>query len=179
MQSRMLALIGLPGAGKTTVGRQLAGALDISFVDLDRRIEQVIGCTIPQYFRERGEASFRDVEAQVLRETIVQEVGVLSTGGGSILREESRLLLRQHTQVVFLEVQPRVLLERLRPDGRRPLFQGVDLETRLHELHATRDMLYRATAHHIIPAGNGRASRVVRQIITLLNSATCPTLPMD
>lgn len=179
MQSRMLALIGLPGAGKTTIGRQLAGALNTSFVDLDRRIEEVVGCPIPQYFRERGEASFRDVEAQVLRETIGQDVGVLSTGGGSILREESRLLLRQHTQVVFLEVQPSVLLERLRPDGRRPLFQGVDLQARLHELHATRDALYRATAHHIISAGNGRASRVVRRIIDLLNPVSCPNSRLD
>ncbi|MEY5097715.1 MAG: putative shikimate kinase [Pseudomonadota bacterium] len=169
----MLALIGLPGAGKTTVGRRLANALNTSFVDLDRRIEEVVGCPIAQYFREMGEASFRAVEAQVLRETLAQGVGVLSTGGGSILREESRLLLRRHAQVVFLEAQPRELLERLRPDGRRPLFQGVDPEARLHELHAARDALYRATAHHIVSAGTGRAGSVVRRILAILDPATC------
>ena len=172
MQLKLLALIGLPGAGKTTIGRRLADALNTSFVDLDRRIEEVVGCTIPQYFRAMGEASFRDVEAQVLRETIGQDIGVLSTGGGSILREESRLLLRQHAQVVFLEVPPGILLERLRPDGRRPLFHAVDLEARLHELHAARDALYRATAHHIVCAGTGRAGGVVRRIITHLSQKT-------
>lgn len=173
----MLALIGLPGAGKTTVGRRLANALDTSFADLDRRIEEVVGCTIPQYFREMGEAGFRDVEARVLRETIAQGVGVLSTGGGSILREESRLLLRQHAQVVFLEVEPRVLLARLRPDGRRPLFQGVDPAGRLHELHTARDALYRATAHHIVAAGAGPMSSIIRRIIATLNPET-PSIPV-
>lgn len=163
-----LSLIGLPGAGKTSIGRRLARALDTSFVDLDRKIEAVLGCSISIYFREQGEVKFREVETRVLCDTLENGVGVLSTGGGTVLREENRELLRHHTRVIFLDADPCQLVERVRCSELRPLFHGVDPMQRMNQLHAARDGLYRATAHCIVPAGKGSLSGVVHRIVDFL-----------
>ena len=91
----MLVLVGLPGSGKSTVGRQLARRLDIPFLDSDHAIEQRLGCSIREYFERQGEERFRDIETEVLGQLVQQGQGVLSTGGGSVLREQNRDLLRQ------------------------------------------------------------------------------------
>lgn len=122
----MISLIGLPGSGKSTVGRQLARRLQVPFLDSDHVIEQRLGCSIREYFEQEGEARFRDVEAEVLNDLTQQPCGVLSTGGGIVLREANRIHLRGRTQVVYLNSTPEELFRRLKHDKSRPLLQVAD-----------------------------------------------------
>lgn len=102
----LLVLVGLPGSGKTTVGRQLARRLHLPFVDSDHAIENRLGCSIRAYFEREGEDSFRDIESEVLADLCHSHRGVLSTGGGSVLRPINRERLRQHGQVFYLRSTP-------------------------------------------------------------------------
>ena len=122
----MISLIGLPGSGKSTVGRQLARRLQLPFSDSDHVIEQQLGCSIREYFEREGEERFRDVEESVIDELTQGGSGVLSTGGGVILRQVNRRRLRQHSQVVYLNSSPDELFRRLRHDVNRPLLQVAD-----------------------------------------------------
>jgi len=160
-----LALVGMPAAGKTTIGRRLASALGRTAVDLDPRIEQEIGCSIRQYFAYQGEARFRKVEARVLRDVLAERPGVLSTGGGTVLLEGNRQLLREKARVIFLQASPEQLLPRLRGDGSRPLLQVTDTLQRLLQLQAQREGLYRKTAHVVVPVGPGGPRAVVSRIL--------------
>jgi shikimate kinase len=150
MDFALLVLVGLPGSGKSTVGRQLARRLDIPFLDSDHAIEQRLGCSIREYFERQGEERFRDVETEVLAQLVQQAHGVLSTGGGSVLREQNRDLLRQSGQVFYLYASPQEVFRRLRNDQNRPLLQVADPQLRLRELFEVRDPLYRAAAHYVI-----------------------------
>ena len=134
-----LVLVGLPGSGKSSVGRQLGRRLNLPFVDSDTRIEQHIGCSIRDYFEREGEASFRDIEQTVLAELVPGAGGVIATGGGSVLREANRRLLQQNSHVIYLRSSPEDLFRRLRHDVKRPLLQVADPLGRLRELHSVRD----------------------------------------
>ena len=105
------------------MGRQLARRLDIPFLDSDHAIEQRLGCSIREYFERQGEERFRDIETDVLGQLVQQARGVLSTGGGSVLREQNRDLLRQSGQVFYLHASPQEVFRRLRHDRNRPLLQ--------------------------------------------------------
>lgn len=181
----VISLVGLPGSGKSTVGRQLARRLGLPFFDSDHEIERRIGCSIREYFEREGEASFRDVE----QETIAQltqplgaqtalEVGaeavtaslitVLSTGGGAVLRADNREHLRNAGPVVYLRSTPEELVKRLRNDRNRPLLQGVDPLQRLRDLFAARDPLYAETAHFSIETGRPSVATLVNMIVMQL-----------
>ena len=164
----MISLIGLPGSGKSTVGRQLARRLGRAFVDSDHVIEERLGCSIREYFEREGEERFRDVEEAVIDELTQQDGGVLSTGGGSVLRPNNRLHLRERGQVVYLKSNPDELFRRLRHDVNRPLLQVADPLTRLRELHAARDPLYRETAHFTIETGRPSVSTLVNMVMMQL-----------
>ncbi len=164
----MISLIGLPGSGKSTVGRQLARRLGRAFVDSDHVIEERLGCSIREYFEREGEDRFRDVEEAVIDELTQQDGGVLSTGGGSVLRPNNRLHLRERGQVVYLKSNPDELFRRLRHDVNRPLLQVADPLTRLRELHAARDPLYRETAHFTIETGRPSVSTLVNMVMMQL-----------
>ena len=166
-----VALVGLPGSGKTTIGRQLARRLGLDYVDSDHVIEQRLGCSIRTFFELEGEDSFRDVESAVLDELTQKTGAVISTGGGSVLRELNRLRLRQRCQVVYLNAHPDELFRRLRHDVNRPLLQVADPLTRLRDLHAARDPLYRATAHFIIETGRPSVATLVNMIVMQLELA--------
>lgn len=144
-------LIGLMGAGKTTVGRQLAWRLGCPFYDSDHEIEVRTGVSIPTIFEIEGETGFRKREAQVIEE-LVNESGkmVLATGGGVVITPENRVNLKAHGWVVYLSVPPFQLYQRTRQDRSRPLLQVADPLKRLQELHAIRDPLYRETADLIV-----------------------------
>ncbi len=167
----LCALIGLPGSGKSTVGRQLARRLQLPFADSDQVIERKLGCSIREYFEREGEARFRDVEESVLEELTKAQAGVLSTGGGSILRPANRERLHRRCQVVYLNSSPDELFRRLRHDVNRPLLQVADPLGRLRDLHAVRDPLYRETAHFIVETGRPSVATLVNMILMQLEVA--------
>ncbi len=167
----MISLIGLPGSGKSTVGRQLARRLQLPFSDSDHVIEQQLGCSIREYFEREGEERFRDVEESVIDELTQGGSGVLSTGGGVILRQANRRRLRQHSQVVYLNSSPDELFRRLRHDVNRPLLQVADPLNRLRDLHTLRDPLYRETAHFVIDTGRPSVATLVGMIVKQLELA--------
>lgn len=167
----MIALIGLPGSGKSTVGRQLARRLQLPFFDSDHVIEQQLGCSIREYFEREGEDRFRDVEESVIDELSQNPRSVLSTGGGVVLRPANREHLRQRCQVVYLNSSPDELFRRLRHDVNRPLLQVADPLSRLRDLHALRDALYRETAHFIIDTGRPSVATLVNMIVMQLELA--------
>ena len=119
----MVALVGLPGSGKSTVGRQLARRLAIPFFDSDHVIEQRLGCSIREFFEREGEERFRDLEQTVLDELTQGPACVLSTGGGSVLRPLNRQHLRERGRVVYLRSTPEEVFRRVRHDRNRPLLQ--------------------------------------------------------
>lgn len=167
----MIGLVGLPGSGKTTVGRQLARRLGLSFADSDHVIEQRLGCSVRAFFEREGEASFRDVEETVIDELTLQGFGVLSTGGGTVLRETNRRHLHDRSFVIYLRSGADELFRRLRHDGNRPLLQVPDPLGRLRDLHAQRDPLYRETAHFVVETGRPSVPMLVNLIATQLELA--------
>lgn len=167
----LVSLIGLPGSGKSTVGRQLARRLRLPFFDSDHEIEQQLGCSIREYFEREGEDRFRDVEQSVLDQLSRSPGGILSTGGGAVLRSENRKNLRERTHVVYLSSSPDELFRRLRHDVNRPLLQVADPLSRLRDLHTLRDPLYRETAHFIIETGRPSVSALVNTIAMQLELA--------
>ena len=166
-----MSLVGLPGSGKTTVGRQLARRLSVPFADSDHVIEQRLGCSIRNYFEREGEASFRDVEQDVIDELSRNGPQVLSTGGGAVLRLVNRQNLRSRTSVVYLNSTPEELYRRLRHDTNRPLLQVADPLARLRDLYAERDPLYREAAHFVLDTGRPSVGTLVNMIVMQLELA--------
>ena len=167
------ALVGMPGSGKSTVGRQLAHRAGVPFIDLDHRLEQAIGTSIRSFFEAEGEARFRDLEAEMLA-TVAGEPGgmVLSTGGGAVLRPENREVLRQFGPVLYLRASPEEIFKRVRHDRTRPLLQGGNPMEKLRELYAQRDGLYRETAHYVIETGRPTVHTLVNMIMMQLEMAS-------
>jgi shikimate kinase len=165
------ALIGLPGSGKSTVGRHLARRLQLSFFDSDHVIEQQIGCSIREFFEREGEDRFREIEASVIDQLTQKPESVISTGGGVILRPCNRAHLLERCKVVYLNSSPDELFKRLRHDVNRPLLQVADPLARLRDLYGARDLLYRKTAHFIIETGRPSVSTLVNMIVMQLEVA--------
>ncbi len=169
----MISLVGMPGSGKSTVGRHVARQLGLPFVDTDHLIEQRIGCSIRAYFELHGEPAFRDVEAQVIDEaTATGESRVIATGGGAVLREANRNALRERTTVMYLRTTPEDLGRRLRHDTHRPLLQGgSDALQRLRQLFQERDPLYRRTAHYVIETQRPSVHTLVNMVLMQIELA--------
>ena len=167
----MLALVGMPGSGKSTVGRQLARKLGVGFVDCDQVIEMRIGCAIKDYFASQGEAAFRDIEAQVIDDMTRTACGVLATGGGAVLRESNRLLLRERTHVIYLRVPPDEIFRRLRRDNQRPLLQVDNPKLKIKQMFEERDPHYQAAAHFVIETSRPRIPTMITMIISQLELA--------
>lgn len=167
----IISLVGLPGSGKSTVGRQLSKRLRLPYVDSDQAIEVRIGCSIREYFEREGEDRFRDVEESVLDELTRIHEGVLSTGGGSVLRAVNRVVLKDRGYVIYLKSSPDELFRRLRHDVNRPLLQVADPLSRLRDLFAARDPLYRQTAHFILETGRPSVANLVKAILLQLEVA--------
>jgi shikimate kinase len=163
-----ISLVGLPGSGKTTVGRQLARRLRLPFVDSDHAIETRIGCSIREFFDREGESRFRDIEEEVL-DTLSQNPDcILSTGGGAVLRPNNRLHLHERGRVIYLKSSPEELFRRLRHDVSRPLLQVADPLARMRELFLVRDPLYRDTAHFVLETGRPSVATLVNMIVMQL-----------
>ena len=157
-------LIGLMGAGKTSVGKLLARRLGKTFFDCDLEIERVTGVRVPVIFEIEGEAGFRLRENRMLAELTRLRDIVLATGGGAVLSEENRGLLSGNGIVVYLRATPHDLWQRTRHDRNRPLLQTPDPLAKLTELHTERDPLYREIADVIVDTGHQSVSNLVHRL---------------
>lgn len=171
MALRTISLVGMPGGGKSTVGRSLARQLRLPFCDSDHEVERRIGQSIRAFFEAHGEEAFRDVEQDVIAGLTLEGERVLATGGGAVLREANRSALRERTVVVYLRSTPEELFRRLRHDTQRPLLQVKDPLQRLRDLHRERDPLYLSTAHFIIETGRPSVPTLVNLILMQLEVA--------
>jgi len=169
--SRNIFLVGLMGAGKTTVARQLARRLGKTFYDTDHEIERRTGVRVQVIFEIEGEAGFRAREAQMVDSlTALQDV-VLGTGGGVVLKPENRTVLSTRGFVIYLRAQPRDLYQRTRHDKSRPLLATDDPMAKLEELQRVRDPLYREVADLIVDTGRQSVGTLVDQLLQRLPDA--------
>jgi shikimate kinase len=167
-----IALVGMPGGGKSTVGKQLARQIGVPFVDSDHEIEARIGGSIRQFFEQHGEEAFRDLETEVIAELVTRPGAcVLATGGGAVLRERNRELLHDGTTVLYLRSTPEDLFRRLRHDTTRPLLQVKDPLAKLREMHQQRDPLYRRCAHYVLESARPSVQALVNKALMQLELA--------
>jgi shikimate kinase len=165
-------LVGMPGCGKSTAGRQLARQFGWAFVDSDAEIEHEIGSSIRAYFDRYGEERFREIEQRVIERLAEPERRVLATGGGAVLREQNRLAMRRPgNRVVYLRASAEDLARRLRHDTHRPLLQGGDPLRRLRDLFRQRDPLYRDVADFVIDTGRTSVPTLVNLLSMQLEMA--------
>jgi len=165
-----IILVGMMGAGKTTIGKALANSLGKEFIDSDHEIQDRTGVKIPVIFEIEGEAGFRKRESEVLVELVKKNNIVLATGGGAVLSRENRQLLRRGGIVIYLRASVNDLYRRTRYDKNRPLLQTQNLFAKLNELYIQRDALYRETAHVIIDSGKQGVRFLVQRLINKLIS---------
>ncbi len=163
-----IVLIGMMGAGKSTVGRRLAHVLGRRFVDADKALEQRCGVPIPTIFEVEGEDGFRRRETALLDELTHEDGLVIATGGGAVLRAENRRMLRERSFVVYLQAALPELWHRLRHDRVRPLLQTANPRQRIAELLAERDPLYGETAHLSMLTGRQPVELLVAEIVSRL-----------
>jgi len=163
-------LVGLMGSGKTTVGRALAKRLNKRFFDSDHEIEARTGASIPLIFEIEGEASFRQREADMIRDLTAYEGVVLATGGGSILNPQSRDYLKSRGLVIYLRAGVSSILQRTGHDKNRPLLQTADPRGRLEELSVQREPYYQEVADLIIETGRPNVQYLVQNIVTFLEN---------
>jgi shikimate kinase len=158
------------GAGKTTMGRQLARKLHLEFIDSDRVIEERTGVDIPLIFEMEGEEGFRKREEAVIDELTQKPDIILATGGGAVLKPSNRQHLKQRGTVIYLHSDISNLIERVRHDKNRPLLQTDDPEAKLRELMAIREPLYRETADITINTGERSIRSVINVILDRLKT---------
>lgn len=166
--SPLVVLIGPPGAGKTTIGRKLARELGVDLYDTDAGIEETTGRTIPEIFAADGEAGFRRIEEEVVGRALRTQRGVVSLGGGAVLSERTRALLRERT-VVYLEISIAEGLRRTGAGDTRPLLGGADPGAKYRELMRIRRPLYREVASVRVRTDGRSPGRVVRSILGKLS----------
>lgn len=163
----LIVLVGLPGAGKSTVGRGLAARLGWRFIDLDQAIEGRASMTVARIFEERGEAEFRRLEAECTRAVAVEREVVLAPGGGWIVNEKARNLLGSGAMMVWLQVSPESAVERLGTHrGERPLLAGERPLERMRQLLEARVHAYSAADLHLDTEGI-EVEEVIRRLVRL------------
>lgn len=152
------------GAGKTTIGKQLAKQLGKVFYDTDHEIEKRTGVKIPVIFDLEGEDGFRKREAAVIEELTALDNIVLATGGGVVVAQENRECLKNNGYVIYLRANANDLWHRMRHDKQRPLLQNVDIRAKLEQLYIERHPLYTQTASLIVDTGSQPAAMILSQI---------------
>ncbi len=181
MRGTNIFLVGLMGAGKTSVGKLLARRLGKTFSDCDQEIERATGVRVPIIFEIEGETGFRERECRMIAELALRSDIVLATGGGAVLSEKNREVLAQHGTVVYLRASVHDLWQRTRHDRMRPLLQTANPLGTLGELFNQRDPLYREVAHLIIDTGNQSVSalahRLEQRLVQLLKTPEAQTVP--
>jgi shikimate kinase len=166
-----LFLVGMPGAGKSTLGRMLAKRLEKSFYDADTELERRLGVSVPIIFELEGEAGFREREEAMVAELVSHPNTIFATGGGAVLRAANRERLRQNGTVLYLHATPSTLYERTKRSKHRPLLHASDPFGRLKELYAMRDALYRETADVVIESDQDQVVRLAQRLEQQLRAA--------
>ena len=175
MNKRNIFLIGLMGAGKTTIGRHLARNIGCEFFDSDHEIERRTGADIPWIFDIEGEQGFRERERAVIDDLTQRQGIVLATGGGAVLDAENRRNLTARGLVIYLRASVKRLLRRTEKDKNRPLLQTANPGQRLQQLYDERDPLYREIADFIVDTDNRNVSNSVKLIIRQFNKLKSDT----
>jgi shikimate kinase len=166
-----LFLVGMPGSGKSTLGRLLAKRLEKQFYDADAELERRLGVTIPVIFELEGEPGFRDRESTIIDEFVGYANVILATGGGAILRPSNRTALKQNGTVLYLHATPDTLWERTRRSKHRPLLQAADPQARLNELYAFRDPIYREVADFVVESDSEQVIKLAQRLEQQLRAA--------
>jgi shikimate kinase len=161
---RTVVIVGLMGAGKSTVGRRLAARLEVPFIDADAEIEKAAGCSIEDIFEVHGEAAFRDGERRVIARLLEDPVHVLATGGGAFMDPGTRQRVREKGVSVWLRAELELLVKRTARRDHRPLLKGRDPRQVLGQLIAERYPVY-AEADIIVDSGDGPHEIVVQEIL--------------
>ncbi len=166
--NKNIVLVGLMGAGKSTIGRNLAKQLNKEFYDSDRIIEERTGVDIATIFEIEGEQGFRDREEQVIKELCEMDNIVLATGGGSILRKTNRNNMKNYGHVVYLCTTAELLYSRIRYDKSRPLMQTKSPLDTLKKLLKDREPFYLDVADTVITTGKQKATLIVKRVLEAL-----------
>ena len=174
IHSENIYLIGLMGAGKTTIGRMLAKSLAMPFYDSDKAIEESTGVDIPTIFEFEGEEGFRDREQKMIRQLTKIDGIVMATGGGAILREENRHLLKENGFIVYLKCSVERILERTRRDTQRPLLRTDNPRGKVESLYAQREPLYLACADYQVDTGSLSSKVAVNYILNAFRTVNRP-----
>ena len=166
---RPIALVGLMGVGKTTVGRRLAKALGRDFYDSDEEIERASGRTVAGYFRDHGEAAFRDGERRVVERLLSEPNIVLATGGGAFIHPPTHDHLKNQALVIWLKGDFETIMERVLRKNTRPLLQVPNPRKRMRDLMTEREPVY-AQAHITVPVAKGPHGRTVNRVLQAIQS---------
>jgi shikimate kinase len=160
--------VGLMGAGKTTIGKLLAKKLKKTFFDTDHEIEKKLGVKVSVIFELEGEEGFRKRETQMIDELTRKKDIILATGGGAVLCEENRRMLKERGKVIYLNAKPQNLAKRMAHDKDRPLLQQGNVEETLSRLYNERHPLYLTTASFVVDTGQQKTQTVLNKIEALL-----------
>lgn len=172
--ARSIVLIGMPGCGKSALGRRLAPRLELPFVDVDEEIERAAGKSIKEIFADHGEAYFRDGERRVISRLLATGPQVMASGGGALLNEETRANIRRSGISVWVKADMALLVRRVTKRNTRPLFEGRDAETVVRDLMQARYPIYAAVADLVVESRDVPHDVIVAEIIEAL--ARCPKL---
>ncbi|MCP4617104.1 MAG: shikimate kinase [Bradyrhizobium sp.] len=173
---RCVVLIGMMGAGKSTIGRRMAVRLRLPFLDADTEIETAAGMSIPDIFETHGEPHFRDGEARVIARLLDGGPAVIATGGGAFMREETRNRVRDKAVSIWLKADADVIMKRVRRRSDRPLLQNADPEGTVSRLLGEREPIY-GTADLIILSRDVPHDRIVEECIEALHAKLCAAAP--
>jgi shikimate kinase len=165
---RSIVLIGMPGCGKSALGRRLAPRLELPFVDMDEEIERAAGKTIKEIFADHGEAYFRAGERKVIARLLASGPQVLATGGGALLSEETQARIRHSGIAVWVKADAALLVRRVMKRNTRPLFEGRDPEAVVRDLMAARHPLYAAVANLVVESREVPHEVIVEEIVEAL-----------
>jgi shikimate kinase len=173
--ARSIVMIGMPGCGKSALGRRLAPRLELPFMDVDEEIERAAGKTIKEIFADHGEAYFRDGERRVIARLLAAGPQVMATGGGALLNEETRASIRRSGLAIWVKADVALLVRRVTKRNSRPLFEGRDAETVVRDLMAARQPIYEAVADLAVESRDVPHDVIVDEIVAALAQSSALT----